>query len=148
MTGDNENIVIDFLKLPPEVGCIMIGVLLVQAQSQLAQASIHISPLLRGEQVESSFGSPEVEEESEDDEEAGSRGIEESQIKDDENELLKIFQDKLEEIPGFPQQRGYVAGRILRTGPQSWSWTPIRQVVQADFQSGIWPALEYYGKPA
>jgi len=148
LTGDNENIVVDFLKLPPEASCIMIGVLLVQAQSQLAKAEIHISPLLRGDQVESQFGAPPAGV-------SGTRGLGDDENSDSESdsedesddELVQIFTADLEQIPGFPQQRGFVAGRFLRTGPQAWSWTPIRHVVQADPTSGIWPTLEYYGKP-
>jgi len=150
LTGDNENIVLDFLAIPPEVACIMVGVLLVQAQSQLAKAEAHICPLLRGDQVEASFGAPggsgtrAVDSDSDSDsDDDGTRAV--SGGEDDE--LVKIFQADLEQIPGFPQQRGFVAGRFLRTGPQAFSWTPIRHVVQADPTSGIWPTLEYYGKP-
>jgi len=153
LTGDNENIVLDFLRIPPEAACIMIGVLLVQAQSQLAKAEIHISPLLRGDQVESQYGAPpsvapgtrgfgdESDSDSSSGDETGSRAA------GDDDELVTIFRADLEQIPGFCQQRGYVAGRFLRTGPQTWSWTPVRHVAQADPNSGIWPTLEYYGKP-
>jgi len=147
LTGDNENIVVDFLKVPPEAACIMIGVLLVQAQSQLAKAQIHISPLLRGEQVEAQYGAKSGA--------VGSRGVGDHNQDDsgddsgseEEVELVTIFRDDLQQHPGFSQQRGFVAGRFLRTGPQAWSWTPVRHVAQADPNTGIWPTLEYYGKP-
>jgi len=143
LTGDNENIVIDFLKLPPEATCLMIGVLLVQAQSQLATAEVHIAPLLRGEQVEATSGASGTRAVGDDDSDDESESDDESQ-----QELVKLFQSDLHLLPDFPQKRGFVAGRFLRTSPQGWSWTPIRQVVQADPNSGIWPVLEYYGKPA
>jgi len=159
LTGDNENIVIDFSLIPNEIVCIMIGVLLVQAQSQLSRADVHISPLLRAGQLEHSeqqqqqqqatraVGEPENEDDSDDDSEDDSGG-EETRASDDD-ELVLLFKSELEKIPQFPQQRGFVAGRFLRTGPGTqWSWSPLRQVVQADHSSGIWPALEYYGKPA
>jgi len=152
LTGDNENIVIDFSLVPQEIACIMVGVLLVQAQSQLAKADVHISPLLRTEQLEHSESQVqaqatravgEAEEESDDDDDDS--GDETGATDDDE--LVLIFKSELEKIAEFPQKRGFVAGRFLRTGAQ-WTWTPLRQVVQADPNSGVWPSLEYYGKPS
>jgi len=170
LTGDNENIVIDFNLVPHDVTCIMIGVLLVQAQSQLVKAGCHISPLLRGDQVQASTGQvagtravTEGDDSDSDSDsgsdsgsepemgsEHGSRAISGPSTPDavDDDELIKIFQADLEHVPGFSQQRGFVAGRFFRTGPSQFSWAPLRQVVQADPQAGIWPVLEYYGKPS
>jgi len=159
LTGDNENIVIDFNLLPQEASCIILGVLLVQAQSQLSKADCHISPLLRADQVQASVGeSPGTrgvvdesdsgsDSDSDSEPEHGTRAISSGGSVDDD-ELIKIFQADLEQLPAFPHQRGFVAGRFFRTGPSQWSWNPLRQVVQADPQAGIWPVLEYYGKPS
>jgi hypothetical protein len=149
--GDHENIVFDLRQVPANVSQILFGSYLVQPPtSGLPKAYIHMLPMLRSEQIasqESAGSTREIEDDSDDEIQPGTRGIGDESEEDDDESLVRLYQDELDHTQ-FGSLRGFVGGKIFRdhqTG--AWYLTPYRTPVNADAQFGLWPAFEHYAKP-
>jgi len=149
--GDNEHVTVDFRLLPQEAASIIVGIILVSAQSGIKTTYVNILPLLRADNVSSN--ATEVEYDSDEADEAspapGSRGIGSVSSTDDgDDELILLYKAKLEQQhPDFLSSRGFIAAKIERTQQGGWQLQPIRQVVNIDPTYGLWPSLEYYSRP-
>jgi len=149
--GDNEHVTIDFRMIPHEAASIIVGIILVSAQSGIKSTYLNILPLLRSDNVASN--ATEVEYDSDEGEEAapapGSRGIGSTSSTDDgDDELILLYKAKLEQQhPDFLNSRGFIAAKIERNQQGGWQLQPIRQVVNIDANYGLWPSLEYYARP-
>lgn len=152
--GDMENIVFDLRACPANASTILFGAFLVNPpQGAPAKAYIHMLPMIRNEQIEqqaSQGATRSIEFDSDDEDEpqefaTSSRAIDDSPS-DDEEDFVRLFMGDIDQQGAqFCQQKGYVGGKIFRSG-NSWKFTPYRLVVQADAQHGLWPALEHYAK--
>jgi len=145
--GDNEHVTIDFRLVPHEAASIVVGVLLVSAQSGIKSTYVNILPLLRSDNV--AGNATEVEYDSDEGSPApGSRAIGTSSPDDGDEELILIYKAKLEQQhPDFLHSRGFIAAKIERTQQGGWQLQPIRQVINLDPSYGLWPSLEYYARP-
>jgi len=162
--GDNESIIADLGKAPREVSTIVFGSLSVNSVP-VKNAYVHILPLMRPEVLESQKASgrtraiqedsdseyEDSDSDSNDSPAYGTRGVGDttSSIEEDDrhSSFVKLFEANLDKTT-FNQQRGFVAGKIVRNpqDPNRWLFQPLRCVVNADPQNGLWPALEHYAK--
>jgi len=153
--GDQENIIFDLRQLPQNVSQIMFGSYLVQPPNAgVPKAYIHMLPVLRSEQIatqEAAGGTRACDYDSDEDEinTAGTRGIgDDDDEEDDDESLVRLYQDCLDATQ-FGSLRGFVGGKIFRDATTgAWYLTPYRTPVSADAQFGLWPAFEFYAKPA
>jgi hypothetical protein len=163
--GDNEGIVADLRKLPQEASTIVFGAYSVNAVP-VRNAYVHLLPLMRPEQVEAQKATGRTRaiqedsdseyEDSDSDSDSGpaygTRGAGDfsSSNPDEEDRhgsFVKLFEADLDHT-AFNQQRGFVAGKIVRhpQNPGQWVYQPLRCIVNPDPQNGLWPALEHYAK--
>jgi len=148
--GDHENIIFDLRAVPQNVATIMFGAYLVNAPtSHPAKAHIHMLPMIRDEHIEAQQTQTIEYDSEEDAPESGTRGIGDED-ENDEEDFVRLYLDDLDAVGAtFYQQRGFVGGKITRDQTGVWRLTPYRTVVQADPNAGgLWPAFEYYAKPA
>jgi len=149
--GDNEHVTIDFRLIPHEAKSIIVGVILVSAQSGIKSTYVNILPLLRSDNVGGNATEVEYDSDEGDDfnQAPGSRGIGSASSTDDgDDELILLFKSKLEQQhPDFLNSRGFIAAKIERTQQGGWQLQPIRQVVNIDPSYGLWPSMEYYSRP-
>jgi len=150
--GDNEHVTIDFRLVPHEAASIIVGILLVSAQSGIKSTYVNILPLLRSDNV--AANATEVEYDSDEGESSpapGSRaivGASSSSTDDGDDELILLYKAKLEQQhPDFLNSRGFIAVKIEKNQQGGWQLQPIRQVVNLDPSYGLWPSLEYYARP-
>jgi len=150
--GDDENIIFDLRAVPANCTQILYGSYLVNPPAQgLPKAYIHMLPMLRSEQIasqEASGGTRSIEDDSDEEEEhAGTRGIDDAEEDDVDESLVRLYQDDLDHTQ-FGSLRGFVGGKMFRDANSgAWYLTPFRTPVNADAQFGLWPALEHYAKP-
>jgi len=154
VTGDNENITIDLAPhvIPQNAATIVVGVLLVSAQSNISNCYVNVMPLLRQDHVPTN--APKVDYDSDEGEPAAAAGHGERGLggagsyADEDDDLFLLYKSKLEQQhPDFFNSRGFVAIKLERLPTGGWQLVPIRAVVPIDPQYGLWPALEHYGKP-
>jgi len=138
VSGDNENIVVDFRKVPSNVNSIVVGVYLSHTVD-LSKCYVRLLPLLTPENVGVDPAamlantSPEHDTVSADHDPS------------DKNEFFTSFYADLDGYSTFAHQRGFVCGRFSRSSsPSGWSFTPIREVVDVDAQYGLFPVLERF----
>jgi len=152
--GDHENIIFDLRQVPPHVSTILFGTYLVNPPVKgPAKAYVHMLPMIRNEQIEAQAaqgGTRSIDYDSDEDSgpQEGTRGIGD-EAEEEEESFVRLYMDDLDAVGAqFCQQRGFVGGKIFRDQQGVWLFTPFRTVVNADPQLGLWPALEYYAKPA
>jgi hypothetical protein len=164
--GDSENIIFDLRAVPQECDQILFGALLVTPPINPSESRpyIHMLPMLRPEQVEAqkaAGGTREIQYDDSDDDSSdddsntnspqvpyGTRGIgdeDDDDSGDNRHDFVTLFYDELSRFPNMLDQKGFVGGKLFRSGGE-WMFTPYRTVVSIDPQYGLWPALDYYGK--
>jgi stress response protein SCP2 len=165
--GDSENIILDLRAVPSECQQIMFGALLVTPplNPNESRPYIHMLPMLRPEAIQAqkaAGGTREIQYEDSDDSDSdtddsnsnknspqyptsGTRGIEDDDNEDDRQDFVKLFYSELNQYPAMQDQKGFVGGKLFRSGTE-WQFTPYRMVVSIDAQYGLWPALDYYAK--
>jgi len=150
--GDNEHVTIDFRSIPQNAANIVVGALLVSAQSAITNCYVNVLPLITADSVSSTAVAVEYDSDEGDSAPSGhgERGLGAGGglPADEDDDLILLFKAKLEQQhPDFLNSRGFVAVKIERTPTGVWQLVPIRAVVPIDPQHGLWPALEHYGKP-
>jgi len=164
--GDSENIILDLRAVPPQCAQILFGILIITPPHDMNQCRpyVHMLPMMRPETIDAQKAAGRTREvqgsDSEDSDEeyhsspssssssyaGGTRGInDEDEDEDDRHDFIKLFHDELSQHPEMLAQKGFVAGRLFRSGAE-WSFQPYRTVVASDPQYGIWPALDHYAK--
>jgi hypothetical protein len=148
--GDNENIIIDFRKLPPEALTIVIGVQLMQPVQQLARTYVHMIPLFHEDELPQTAvqGSRAVsydEDDSSDDEDEDNEA---DAKKADREQFVRLFNLDLENQPHFTSCGGIIPGKFVKNYQTGhWFFNPLRQIVQVDATAGLWPWMEQFKAP-
>jgi len=129
VSGDNENIIIDFRKIPANVDSVVVGVYLA-ASAPISKSYVRLLPLLTPENVGI-------------DPSTMTHDVEATNPAEKHDFIVSFFAD-LDSYNDFTSRRGFVAGRFSRNEHGQWTWSPVREVVDVDPNYGLFPVLERY----